>query len=273
LTRPWIEFVQSQKIAWAPDEGWAAAPGASVRVLSRDGETGAASVMLRYPAGWSAPAGASSCDEEFLVLDGAIEIGGVRYGKLGFAHFPAGYDPGARRAPEGAVVLSFFDRMPARGAARDYDKARLVTIEDAMNVPYTGNFHPEFPPGAGRKLLYVDPASNDTTWILGTLPLRWAERAEIHPTVEEMYLLSGEVHGNRGVMRPGAYFWRPAFVPHGPYGSLTGNLYFFRTKGGGLKTEYVEPERKFSWWPPYDVVLPPELEAARGETPPGPSWW
>ena len=70
----------------------------------------------------------------------------------------------------------------------------------------------------------------------GTLPIRWAERSEIHPVVEEMYLLAGEVHGDRGIMRPGAYFWRPPFVPHGPYGTQTGNLYFFRTRGGGLST-------------------------------------
>ena len=32
---------------------------------------------------------------------------------------------------------------------------------------------------------------------------------------------AGEVHGDRGVMRPGAYFWRPPFVRHGPYGTQT----------------------------------------------------
>jgi hypothetical protein len=56
-----------------------------------------------------------------------------------------------------------------------------------------------------------------------------------------MYLLAGEVHGNRGVMRPGAYFWRPAGIPHGPYETLTGNLYFFRSQGGRLSTTYVTP--------------------------------
>jgi Domain of unknown function (DUF4437) len=273
LTRSWVEFVQSQKIAWTEDEGWGGAPGVAVRILSRDSQTGAASLILRFPAGWSAAAAALDCDEEFLVLDGAIEIGGTTFGPLGFAHIPAGYDAGARSTKHGAVVLSFFERVPQRGPGAPYDKARLALTPDAMKVPYTGNFHPEFPPGAGRKLLYTDPVSGDTSWILGTLPLRWAERAEIHPTVEEMYLLSGEVHGNRGVMRPGAYFWRPAGVPHGPYGTLTGNLYFFRTKGGGLKTEYVEPDQSFRWWPDYAPVLPPELEHARGEMPPGPAWW
>ncbi|NJO13025.1 MAG: DUF4437 domain-containing protein [Gammaproteobacteria bacterium] len=129
------------------------------------------------------------------------------------------------------------------------------------------------PAGAGRKLLYQDPDTQDTTWLLGTLPLRWAERSEVHPTVEEMYLLAGEVHGNRGVMRPGAYFWRPASKPHGPYGTQTGNLYLFRTKGGKLATTYVAPEKPFHWWPAYDPVLPPELQAYRGEAPSGARRW
>jgi hypothetical protein len=167
-------------------------------------------------------------------------------------------------------VLEFFSARPARATGKlAFDERRLVQHRDALQVPYTGNFHPEFPPGAGRKILYQDPLTLDTTWLLGTLPLRWAERSEVHPTVEEMYLLAGEVHGNRGVMRPGAYFWRPAGVPHGPYGTQTGNLYFFRTKGGQLSTQYVEPARPFRWWPEYDPVLPPELGGYRGEAPSG----
>lgn len=82
-----------------------------------------------------------------------------------------------------------------------------------------------------------------------------------------MYLLAGEVHGDRGIMRPGAYFWRPPQKRHGPYGTLTGNLYFFRTKGGNLATEYVDPAKPFRWWPEYDPIIPPELEFARGEVP------
>jgi hypothetical protein len=171
-------------------------------------------------------------------------------------------------------VLEFFSGAPKRrNGAMSYDERQLVRHLDAMQVPYTGNFHPEFPPGAGRKILYQDPVTLDTTWLLGTMPLRWAERSEVHPTVEEMYLIAGEVHGNRGVMRPGAYFWRPAGKAHGPFGTRTGNLYFFRTQGGQLKTTYVDAERPFHWWPEYDPVLPAEMQAYRGEAPVGARGW
>lgn len=274
MARSWIEFVQSQLIAWQWGLLDAVRKGAEVKVLSADNETGACSLLVRYPAGFSAPGAALSVDDEFLVLEGALDIGGRSYPEMTYAHLPAGLETGAWSCRETTVVLEFFSGMPARAAKPfAYDESRLVLHKNAFEITYTGKFHPEFPPGAGRKMLYQDPHTRDATWLLGTLPLRWAERSEVHPTVEEMYLLGGEVHGNRGIMRPGAYFWRPPAVPHGPYGTQTGNLYFFRTKGGDLSTNYVEPEKPFHWWPQYDAILPPELETARGEVPSGAKRW
>ncbi|MCP5329093.1 MAG: DUF4437 domain-containing protein [Steroidobacteraceae bacterium] len=266
MGRPWIEFVQSQRLPWERGLLDALRPGIETKLLSRDPQSGGCSLLVRYPAGFSSSGGALRADDEFLVLDGALEIGDQRYAELGYAHLPAGFATGTWAAPDGAIVLEFFSAEPAHCVDSPcFDQRRLVLHRDAFQVPYTGNFHPEFPPGAGRKLLYQDPLTEDTTWLLGTLPIRWAERSEIHPVVEEMYLLAGEVHGDRGIMRPGAYFWRPPFVPHGPYGTQTGNLYFFRTRGGGLSTTYVDAARPFRWRPDYDAVLPAEYEFARGE--------
>jgi hypothetical protein len=272
MSRPWIEFVQAQHLPWQDDELNGTRPGIQTKVLSRDGESGALSLLLRIPAGWTIPAGAMACDEEFLVLEGALEIGGQVYGPFAYAHWPAGHEAGPRTSEGGAVVLGFFSIAPAAGPATPVDEARLVRYLDGFSVTYTGNFHPEFPAGAGRKLLFVDPHTGDTSWILGTLPMRWAERAEVHPVVEEMYLLAGESHGNRGVMKPGAYFWRPPHIPHGPYGTMTGNLYFFRTKGGKLVTDYVDGEKGFAWNRPYDPALPDALKPYAGDIETSPRW-
>jgi hypothetical protein len=43
-----------------------------------------------------------------------------------------------------------------------------------------------------------------------------------------------------GEMTPGAYFWRPPYVPHGPLCTRNGAMYFFRTKGGDFDTTYEE---------------------------------
>jgi hypothetical protein len=273
MARPQIEFIQSQRLPWVPDPRFGLGQGVEVKVLSEDPGTGAASLLVRYPAGWTFPAGARGADEEFLVLDGELTIGRAGYGFLNYAHWPAGYAAGARESRSGATVLTFLSGDPRRPAPGRFDPERLVERVDAFATPYTGNFHAEFPPGAGRKVLFTDPTTKETSWILGTLPLRWAERSEVHDDVEEMYLLSGESHGDRGVMRPGAYFWRPGHLPHGPYGTLTGNLYFFRSKGGPLVTRYVDPETPFRWWPPYRPALPPDLEPGAGEAPQSARAW
>lgn len=262
MARPRIEFIQAQHLPWAASPVADIRPGAEARVLSRDEETGACSLLLRYPGGWQQPPGqVLAADEEFLILDGALEENGTPYGPFGYAHLPAGHVRGALSAPRGAVAVAFFSAAPrlADAATPPPDPARLVIGLDGLRLPYTGNFHPEFPPGAGRRMLYEDPATREQTWLLGTLGLRWAERAERHPVVEEMFLIAGEVHGNLGVMRPGAYFWRPPGIPHGPYGSLTGNIYLFRTKGGPLSTEYEDAPVPFHWWPEHAPVLPAAL--------------
>ncbi len=166
----------------------------------------------------------------------------------------------------GAIALWFVDAVPAAVPPSTFDPLRRVVL-DSHTVPYTGNFHPEFPPGAGRKWLFRDPLGGEESWLLGTMPLRNAERQEVHPVVEEMFLLSGEVHGDRGIMRPGAYFWRPPGLAHGPFGTRTGNLYFFRTIGGPLSTQYVDSAHRFGWNPSYRPVLPPDMDYGRGELP------
>jgi hypothetical protein len=273
MSRPQIEFIQSQALPWRADDRFGLGAGVEIKVLSEDAGTGAASLLVRYPAGWSFQAGARGADEELLVLEGALTAGALRFGHLHYARWPAGYDAGARASEGGAVVLTFLSGDSGRPAPASFDPAGLVAHVDAFAAPYTGNFHPEFPPGAGRKVLYTDPRTQETSWILGTLPLRWAERSEVHDFVEEMYLLSGESHGDRGVMRPGAYFWRPGHIPHGPYGTMTGNLYFFRTQGGPLVTRYVEPQTPFHWWPRYRPALPDELQAGAVEAAEGARAW
>ena len=72
MARSWIEFVQSQLIAWQGGLLDAVRRGVEVKVLSSDNETGACSLLVRYPAGFSAPGGALSVDDEFLVLEGPV---------------------------------------------------------------------------------------------------------------------------------------------------------------------------------------------------------
>lgn len=267
MSRPFIEFIQAQALPWRR-RTLPGRPGLAVRELSADPDTGACSLLLRYPALWRAGgAGRLAVDEELLVLAGDLSIGAVQHTRFGYAHLPAGYDRGGMSSRGGAVVLTFFSAdpvPPSRGV--DLDPARLVEAASCFDGPWTGNFHPQFPAGAGRKFLRQDPVTGEQTWVLGTMPLRSGRRPEKHPVVEEMFLLSGELVGHVGVMHAGAYFWRPPEEWHGPFGSPTGNLMLFRTIGGQLSTVYTEEEVEFRWNPAHSPILPPHLGQA-GERP------
>ena len=73
--RPHIDFVQAQNLPWQ-SAGIIDRPALSLKLLSQDSESGASSVLLRYSAGWSATDEWLDADEEFLVLDGSVEING-----------------------------------------------------------------------------------------------------------------------------------------------------------------------------------------------------
>jgi len=260
VSRPFTEFVQSQAVPWERGLYGGTRPDVDVRVLSLDEDSGAASLLLRYPPGWRRTEPERlTADEELFVLAGTLRIRTTTYRRYGYAHLPAGHPRDGAAAPDGAVVLTFFSGEPRAAGTAPVDTARLVEGGSALDGAWGGDFHPWFPPGAGRKFLRQDPYDGEQTWVLGTLPLRWGRRPEKHPVVEEMYLLSGELVGHVGTMRPGAYFWRPPEEWHGPFGSLTGNLMLFRTKGGPLSTVYTEHEVAFSWTPAHRPVLPERL--------------
>ena len=113
--------------------------------------------------------------------------------------------------------------------------------------------------GIGLKLLREDPDNQEQTWLLGAVANWGGGAVEVHPVVEEMYLVSGEIVGERGSMRGGAYFWRPPGLRHGPFATRQPSVHFFRSKGGPLSTVFEEPNSIFSWSPPHNPILPPEV--------------
>jgi len=267
MPRPHIEFIQHQDLpfSYAPMPGGGPETEVGRKVLSYDPDSGAASILLDLPAGWRLP-GTSHyvADVELYVISGTLTLSGVTYSQHTYAFLPAGY-PLVDGASERGAQLMFFtsgqaDRVADEADPGTMDERRLIRYLNLFEGPWTGNFHPQFPVGAGRKWLRRDPVTTDESWILGTLALRNGRKPEKHPVVEEMFLLAGELIGPQGVMRPGAYFWRPPEAWHGPYGSKTGCLMLFRTVGGPLSTVYTEDEQEFEWDPEgYHPILPPEL--------------
>lgn len=276
MSRPHVEFVQSQALPWSPWPGGGWHDGADVKVMSRDAVTGAVSALVRYPAGWAAKPGHIDADEEVMVLSGGLGINDTALGEFCYAHFPAGFARHQACCAVETIVLTFLSCRPTYGARTDApcDAARGVGKIDILSTPLATDFERL---GVRRTagtsisantaaflLLREDARTREQTWVLAARALRHGTAAEIHPVVEEMYLLGGEIIGPQGTMLPGAYFWRPPGLPHGPFGAKAGSLLFHRTIGGPLSTTYAQAPGPFDWHPPYRPILPPELEHCRG---------
>lgn len=264
MARPHIEFIQAQALPWEKGAAGPARADCDARILSRDANTGAQSTQLRYPGGWSRPAPeALTVDEELFVLDGALDIGGVRYARHDYAFLPAGFPRMQAHSAAGAVVLTFFSGAATQGPAGAYDRRKLVERIATEAGPWGGAEDVGNPglhnSGVRNQWLRRDPDTGEESYLLAMLP--WVEeRTEHHPVVQEMFLLGGEISGGKvGVMQPGGYFWRPENKVHGPFGSRTGNLVFMRAMGGALSTTFVGRE-KLDYRPPHNPILPPELQ-------------
>ena len=234
MARPHIEFVQS---ATVPGEPIPAGPfaGCSARPLSADDETGAFTSLVTVAPGWDGSLAGLDRPVELFALRGALTLAGRRFDAGCHAWVPSGTtDAAVGAAGSGALVLVMVEapRSPT---------GEPLEIVDSTDLPFRDRTLAAVPPGLIVKPLRVDPETGDRTWIAGVAP-GWEEhRAEIHPTVEEAFVLRGDgLLGERGELTAGCYFWRPPNVRHGPMVTVGGQLVFFRTKGGGIEVTYED---------------------------------
>jgi len=272
MARPHVEYLQSQSLPWQPSP-WPHLAGCHTKVLSRDPVDGGASVLVRFPAGWqSAATGHLLTTEELFVLEGALDVNGRRWGQDCYGWFPSGFAHSSRATPEGAVALVFYDTEPTWSGAGaqphpgDADSALFV---DAYDMPWESVTQRPVPGiwGPNQKILRGDVGSDALTMLVAfpahMHPLHWVGPQELHACTEELFLLSGDCLTNVGHMFPGAYFWRPPGIAHGPYGTRGGSLALLRTQGAPLTMTWTSHEVALARTPEYQPVLPRELNALR----------
>ncbi len=264
--REHVEFVQAQTLPWeaAP---WARLSGTLVKFLSRDESSGACSVLLSFPAGWSASAcGALPVAEEALILEGSLCYGSRQCRQDAYLWFPSG---AARETlvagAQGAVLLAFFDGdpdQPALGRAADALPPRIV---DTFELGWeSSGMDPAYADvGLRWKFLRGAAGAPDTTMLVACPPQfhppGWKGPQEVHDCVEEMFLIGGDYLSNVGIMREGAYFWRPPGIAHGPYGTRLGNFALIRTLGHPLENNWTAHEVAIDRDGGGEAVIPPAL--------------
>lgn len=262
MARDHVEFVQSQQIPWQPCPWEYPGGAARMKVLSLDEGDGACSLVVELPAGWQARDCTLAVDEEFLVLEGEIVIGDRTLAQDCYAHVPAGAARPAASSPGGAVLLAFYAARPAFGAAA---ADAVATFRDAFAMQWScAGMDPAYGDAGMRwKILREDARTRDVSMLIMTpphlVPPDWTGPQERHDCVEEAFVLSGDFLCHAGVMRAGAYFWRPPGILHGPYGTRSGNLTFVRTLGDVLANNWSEHTVTISRTPATQVVVPPPV--------------
>ena len=276
MSRPHICFVQAQHMPWRADYLGEIRPGVSVKVLSRDVDTGASTALVRYPSGYErSERELLTAHEEILVLDGGLEINHTSYGYHGYAFLPAGLLRTRMAAPNGAVVLTMFwsepTADPAIGNVADYESSELIEDNEVFGRHWLGGLEGSvtgkpLSNGLATKLLRRDETTGEQSFLYSAHPHHPPPTIMVggfgHPMVEEIFVLEGEfVFGDLGVMRQGAYCWWREDQYHGPVGSRAGYCMFIRNLNGLLQNEFLKEPRPFDYRPAHSPALPPELEA------------
>jgi hypothetical protein len=275
VARPHVEFIHAPQLPWVESglQGWAWRPLAC-KTLSADTDNGGMTALLQFAPGFTDREFVLAADFELFVLEGGIEINSREYGLDGYAFLPAGYRYQSLTSRAGAVVLAFFNVGPARkpwasasASASASEPNGLIERIDTYAMPWTtADIDPavQFLRLSHKVLRYV-PATGAKTILLATgaqtHPRDFREAQLQHDCVEEMYLLGGEITGERGVMYEGAYFWRPPGKWHGPFGSRRGSLSLVRFVDGHHQNTWSQQALPFSFEPDYQPELPAELAA------------
>ncbi len=269
--RPTIEFVQTQCLPWRRIGPGLARPDVEYKMLSRNAETGACSILMRYPAGWSREGPEHiAAAEEFYVLEGSLQMDDQLYHADCYGFLPAGWTRQHMESRHGCVVLAFYDTEPHLiGAAGDGSaerSPRAIPFIDAAAMPWDMTLNdPKLKHlGISRKNLRTDPETHERTFLSLMLPHATPEGGkgpqETHPVVEEAYMIAGALTGPHGTMYPGAYFWRPPGIPHGPFGTRWGAVGLFRFVGGRHVNLWSSTVAPFTFDVPYQPVLPDHMK-------------
>jgi hypothetical protein len=243
--RPLIDFLQTDDVPAQQVRLPGADRACGVRELSCDPESGERSLVLELPPGWCRDTDtALDHDEELFVLSGDLEDDGDQLSSYSYVFRSAGRLRRRTRSQNGARVLVF-----ERPGTVDYRPERDVGPLNLATMDWERPRTPNFPAGAARKTLRIDPVDESGLWVIGLLPHWTSAFTEWHTVDEENYILEGEIETTAGVMRRGAYLAHPPEMVHGPMRSRPGALAITRAAAGPFLTSYTRVP---------DYAFPPE---------------
>jgi len=103
--------IDPETIDWQPVEQLP--PGAWIKILSHDKESGAFSALFKFDKGFEEPKHSHPSDHDILILEGKlVDSDGNETKKGMFFYAPAGDDHGPFTAPDGCIFYGYFNGPP-----------------------------------------------------------------------------------------------------------------------------------------------------------------
>jgi len=210
--------------------------GMQYKMLSLDPDSGACSLTVRWPAGYSLPPGMSYSEMEVFVLSGTLQIGTRSVGEGHYLWVPAGVALEALATSGGCEMLWFYNFGEPSFVESEADhpqalRSAMVDISGYDDLSWrSGTRMPAVAPGCFVKILRVDPVSKGYTFLYCMTPNFWQDNISYHDCAEESYHIWGTSHMMQfGYLPTGGYFWRPPYINHGAFSSQLGCLALGRT--------------------------------------------
>jgi quercetin dioxygenase-like cupin family protein len=230
-------YVQSDHLEWTrwdekrttPFVAEGARGEAWVKVLSRDLDNGAESLLYKLDRGWSAAMIESTVYENLFVLSGEIEVGDQTLPKYGFSYRPEGHRVGSVSTTTGATVIAI------AGAPGDLASPIPVPCLDTEAMPWTtrditvsrdqalaaARANVEHKPRYYLKMLRGDEENLETFSLMRALQGTESTTTSAHDAPEEGFFIDGrtwsydDMTGGRYLSTPGTYVHRPPGSEHG----------------------------------------------------------
>jgi hypothetical protein len=198
-----------------------------VKVLSKDPESGAETLMYELPRGWRAESLENTVYENLMVLDGELEVDSETLRKYAYSYRPEGHRTGPVSTTTGAVVIAI------AGAPGELSSKAPVPHVDVEAMPWTPRPTPMSQTSRSYvKILRADEENLDLYYMTRTTRGAHSEGTSAHEAPEESYFLDGEawfydgVTGGRLVARRGTYVHRGTMSVHGWVDILGDHLLF-----------------------------------------------
>lgn len=147
---------------WAPFHIPASTAGVHIAVLRLEPATGARTVVVRFPPGWARPGtGSYTAAEEFVVIEGVLEMSGHRFEPSDWAYVPRGAARHRTRTPDGALAVARFSG-PTRWLAETTGTA-IVRGRVECGAPEAARADPL---GTGGRAWLVREGDPDSGWLV-----------------------------------------------------------------------------------------------------------